>query len=57
MYNPVRVHKEIIKTAHKNKLLQQEQKEQKEQQEIAEISWWQQILDLIRFKWVLPPFG
>ena len=57
MYNPKRVHKEIIKTAHKNKLLQQEQKEQKEQQEIAEISWWQQILDLIRFKWVLPPFG
>lgn len=53
MYNPVRVHKEIIKTAHKNKLLQQQQQEQ----QMPEISWWQQLLDLIRFKWVVPPFG
>ena len=49
MYNPKRVHKEIIKTAHKNKLLQQQNE--------PDISWWQQFLHLISFKWVLPPFG
>jgi len=52
MYNPKRVHKEIIKTAHKNKILQQQQ-----QQNEPEISWWQQFLHLISFKWVFPPFG
>ena len=53
MYNPKRVHKEIVKTAHKNKLLQQQQ----QQQQQPEISWWRQFLHLISFKWVFPPFG
>jgi len=50
MYNPKRVHKEIIKTAHKNQLLQQQQNE-------PEISWWKRILHFISFQWVFPPFG
>jgi len=57
MYNPTRVHKEIIKTAHKNKLLQQQQQQQQQQQNELDISWWQQFLHLISFKWVFPPFG